>query len=246
MAIRRTVRARAKSFGFILLFSLLPDLGRSDGLLPPLTQLQAEQVRKLLAEFKNNPKGPYIQIRWFCKDGSVHPPSPPPCQSRGGGVQHAELSPAALRLAEWNIDVGTILAGLSFEDFLDAKRDHHRLKELVFEKYLVDADQGWIYRKARSYRGARQAEDEERAGRQLLVKLLSDPAWVSRDYFLANQLIAAIPHGGPDGTVLKVRSLAKAIADRDARFQPIRSQIHSTPGPEDLAAVERFLSERNP
>lgn len=218
----------------------------AEGLLPPLTESQVQQARKILAGFKANPKGPYLQIRWFCNDGSVHPPSPPPCASRGGGFQHAELSPAARRLSEWNIDADTILTGLSFEQFFDAARDHHRLKELVLAKYLGDVDQGWIYRRAQYYRGARQVEDEEKAGRRLLAQLLSDSNWVGKNYFLALQVTAAVPHGAADRTVAKIRTLAKSIADRDSRFQAIRSKIHSTPGPEDLKAVEDFLATRNP
>jgi len=218
--------------------------GLADGLMPPLTSLQVQQARKALAEFKASPKGPYFQIRWFCNDGSVHPPSPPPCASRGGGNQHADLSPAARRLAEWNLDVGVILTGLSFERFFDAARDHHLLKQLVLEKYLVEVDQGWIYRRARAYRGARQAEDEEKAGRKLLVQLLSNPSWLTRNWLLAGQVVAAVPHGAADAAVLKIRSLAKTIADADPRFQPIRAQIHSTPSPEDVKEVENFLAGR--
>ncbi len=219
---------------------------RGDALLPPLTPAQIQQARKILADFKANPKGPYLQIRWFCNDGSVHPPGGLPCKPLGGGSEHGELSPASQRLAGWNIDVDTILALMSFDQFFDAKRDHHRLKELVLAKYLFEVDQGWIYRRAQYYRGGRQVEDEEKAGRRLLAQLLSDPAWVSRNYFLATQLILTVPHGAPDSTVLKIRNLAKSIADKDARFGPIRSKIHATPGPEDLPAIEKFLAERNP
>ena len=233
-------------WGLIPLVLLLLPTVHSEGLLPPFTEAQVQQARKILAGFKANAKGPYLQIRWFCNDGTVHPPSPPPCKARGGGFQHAELSPAARRLAEWNIDVDTILAGMSFEQFFDARRDHHRLKELVLAKYLMEVDQGWAYHRAQYYRGARQIEDEEKAGRRLLAQLLSDPAWVGHNYFLAAQTLSAVPHGAPDRTVDKVRTLAKSIGDRDSRFQPIRSKIHSAPGPEDLKAVEDFLASRNP
>ena len=178
---------------FLLVAISLAMPGGGEGLLPSLTEAQVQQARKILSGFKSNPKGPYQQIRWFCNDGSIHPPSPPPCKALGGGNQHAELSPAALKLAAWNIDVGAILAGLSFEQFFDAKRDHHRLKELVLEKFLVEVDQGWAYRRSQYYRGAKQAEDEEKAGRKLLVQLLSNPDWTRRNYFLANQLMATVP-----------------------------------------------------
>ena len=215
-----------------------------DGLIPPLDTRHAEQARKILADFKANPKGPYVQIRWYCKDGSVFPPAGVPCKTHGGGIQYAESSAAAKTLAQWNMDVGTILASLDFPKFLDAKRDHWLPRELVLEKYLTEVDQGWIYRKGSSYRGARQVEDEEKTGRQFLTQMVSDPDWVGRNYFLVNQLVATIPHGIPDSGVLKTRTLAGSIAERDHAFQNIRAKIHSQPGPEDLAAVEQFINER--
>ena len=232
-----------------LLFSLLPSFAVSllaDGLIPPLTSEQVEQARKTLSEFKANPKGPYFRIRWFCNDGTVHPPQGAPCRERGGGKQFAELSPNARNLAAWNIDVGIILASLDFPSFFDAKRDHYLPRELVLEKYLVEVDRGWIYRQAKAYRGARQIEDEERAGRQLLEELLANPEWAARNYFLLTRLILAVPHGVPDSTVLKVRALATSIANQDPRFQPIRAKIHSQPSSADLSAVEKFIAERKP
>lgn len=215
-----------------------------DGLIPPLTQAQTEQARKILSQFKTNPKGPYLQIRWFCKDGSVYPPQGTPCKAHGGGIQYAELSPSARQLAKWNLDTGVILASLDFQKFLDAERGHFLLRELVLEKYLVEVDNGWIYRRAATYRGARQAEDEEKAGRQLIEALLGDPEWVRRNYFLLTQLITVIPHGIPDSATLKIRALAASIADEMPAFQPVRAKIHSQPSSADLATVEKFVAEQ--
>ena len=228
---------------FLVFLAIIPRLA-ADGLIPPLDSKQAQQARKILADFKNNPKGPYFQIRWFCKDGSVHPPEGTPCKSLGGGHQYAELSNNARTLSRWNLDLGTVLTSLDFPAFFDSGRDHWLPRELVLEKYLAQVDGGWIYRRASSYRGALQAEDEEKAGRQLLIQMLGDPDWAARHYFLVNQLVATIPHGVPDSAVLKARALAGSIAGRDSRFQAIRSKIHSRPGPEDLAAVEQFIAQR--
>jgi len=225
---------------------LFPCLLLADGLIPPLNEKQAAFVRKTLDDFKANPRGPYLRIRWFCADGSVLPPDGTPCRGKGGGNQHAELSPAGRQLAAMNIHTGTILTGLDAEQLIDAEHDHHWLKELVLEKFLIEVNQAWIYRKAASYRGARQIEDEEKAGRALLVKILSDPAWVARNYFLAQQLVDTIPHGVPDLIVKRIRNLASISADGDARFQLIRAKIHSYPGPEDLASVREFLKAKQP
>jgi hypothetical protein len=175
----------------------------ADGLIPTLDSQQAVIARRAIAEFKTNLRGPYLRIRWYCKDGSVLPPDGNPCKEKGGGVQHAELSPAARQLAAWNINAGTILTGLPFDELFDAARYHHRLKELVLEHYLIEADQGWIYRKAVSYRGARQVEDEERAGRDFLIRLLSDPQWTERNFHLATQIVRVLPHGVADSTIQK-------------------------------------------
>src|SRR5437868_4118590 len=205
--------------------AVLPNL-YADGLLPPLTPKQVEQTKKTFAAFKANPKGPYFQIHWFCKDGTVLPPIiGNPCKPHGGGLQYAELSPAARSLLNWNLDVGTILASIDFARFFDSERDHWLARELVLEQYLMQIDQGWIYRRSKSYRGSRQAEDEEKAGRKFLTQMLADPDWVGRNYFLLNQLVNVIPHGSSDSTVLKTRTLAAAVADHDSRFQLIRAKI---------------------
>ena len=240
------VRTGRPLFGFLAAcLGLSP--AAADGLLPPLTRAQVDAARRSIAEFKTNPKGPFIRIRWFCEDGSVHPPAPPPpCAKKGKGYQHGELSPAALQLAAMNISAGTILAGAPFETLFDAARDHHRLKEMVLEKYLVEVDQGWIYRLAIGYRGARQIEDEERAGRRLLEALLSRPDWVDRNFFLVMELIDAVPHGATDSGIKRARNLAASIAEEDPRFQSLRVKIHSYPGPEDAAAVRNYREQRKP
>jgi hypothetical protein len=218
----------------------------ADSLLAPLSESQARETRKLFASFKANPKGPFVRIRWFCKDGTVHPPSPPPCKSRGGGHQYAELSADARRLQPWNIDVGVILVSLKPDQFFDKDRDHYLMRELVLQHYLAEVDQGWIYRKANSYRGARQIEDEEKAGRALLAGILTNPEWTDRNYYLVTELIQAVPHGIEDSAVKKIRALAAAIADKDVRFQGIRAKIHSAPGPDDLELVRKFGAEQKP
>jgi rifampicin phosphotransferase len=228
----------------LLILAAVPTL-YADGLLAPLTPKQVEQTKKMFADFKANPKGPYFQIHWFCKDGTVLPPTiGNPCKPHGGGNQYAQLTPAAKSLAAWNVDVGTILASIDYDRFLDAKRDHWLPRELVLEQYLIQIDQGWIYRRSQSYRGSRQAEDEEKTGRKFLLQMLADREWTGRNYFLINQLVAVIPHGSSDSSVLKTRTLAAAIADHDPKFQLIRAKIHNQPGPEDLATVEKFMADR--
>lgn len=222
----------------------------AEGLLPSLTQQQQETARRALQQMKENPRGPYQRIKWFCKDGSTQPVDGS-CASVGGGVQHGELSDIARQLNDWGLHVGAVLAdnlltSFSTEQFLDAPRDYHRLKQLVLEKYLTEIDQGWIYRKSVSYRGARQIEDEEKAGRYVLARLFSNPRFLERNYYLAQQLVDALPHGVADNAVKRIRVLAADAAAADARFQGIRAKIHSYPGPEDLTSVRDYLKNQNP
>ena len=52
--------------------------------------------------FKNDPRGPYKDIRWFCKDGSVRMPKEPCPDSIGPGVQHARYKDAIVELGNKN------------------------------------------------------------------------------------------------------------------------------------------------
>lgn len=213
---------------------------------PPLSDEQAAFARSAIAEMKRDPRGPYLRIRWFCADGTVQPPAGTPCRERGGGVQYAELNETAKRLAELQVHVGTILQSLSFEEFFDAGRDHYRVKEYILARHLFEIDDGWALRAARYYRGARQIEDEERQGQAFLERMLADKAWLARNYLLAAQAVANVPHArlGDDASTAGVRNLATEIADLDSSFVQIRIKIHSFPAPDDLAAVERFLAAK--
>src|SRR5262245_57697586 len=86
----------------------------AEGLVSPMTPQQIDQAVKILRQFEASPKGPYFQIRWFCKDGSVFPPAGVPCKTHGGGVQHADLTAQAKQLGSWGIDLGTVLVALPF------------------------------------------------------------------------------------------------------------------------------------
>ncbi|MDX1503155.1 MAG: phosphoenolpyruvate synthase, partial [Thermoanaerobaculia bacterium] len=172
-----------------------------------------EEARALVAAMKAAERGPYTRLRWYCNDGSVLPPEPYACRGRGGGRQHAEYSPARARLAELGWSVGTIFAALSWEELWDEDRRHQRLRELPMERFLVEADDGWVLRRARSYRGRVQVEDEEEAGRALLVRLLSQPGWTARNLLLAREAVRAVPHHGGADRTRTIRHLSQQVAE---------------------------------
>ncbi|NNF11915.1 MAG: hypothetical protein HKN72_01750 [Gemmatimonadetes bacterium] len=210
---------------------------------PPAPEL-ADSVRQVLVAFKGAERGPYERIRWFCNDGTVQPPAAGACSERGGGVQHAEPNARARWLADRQYHVGTILQALPYDHFADETNAGYRLREIVLERFLVEVDDGWVMRRARYYRGAKQIEDEERAGRALLEQRFADGAWLRPNYLLAARLAASVPHSslGDGQTMDRIRAVSTQVAEADATFQPIRVKIHSMPSEADIAAVERYLA----
>lgn len=214
----------------------------------PLSEPDVRHAKSLVDQMRADPRGPYLRLRWHCADGTVHPPAGTPCRQRGGGVQFAELGEAAGELAAVGIYTGTILQGLEWDAFLDKSSDHHRLKAYLIEHYLSEVDNGWVLRRARYYRGARQIEDEEKQGQAFLERLLSDPDWTRRHFLLATQLVSVVPHltPGRQASTPTIRNLATDLAGLDQRFQTLRVKIHSFPSQADLVSVEAALAAAGP
>lgn len=201
-------------------------------------QVDPERIDALIEAWKEDPRGPYAGIRWFCPDGSVIP-AQQRCESPGG-IQHAILKPEAERLREAGLYLGQILAGTDEAAFWDAAHHHSRLKQYQLGTYLYTVDDGWILRRAQSYRGAFQAEDEARWGRSFLTQMLRDDARVRSHFFLLRQAARDLPHGTDDNVQQRIRATSTDVANRVPDFMPIRVKIHGQPGPEDLERVRAF------
>lgn len=227
------------ALGLALPTALLAGPGPSP-LAPPSPEVLAE-ARKIVQAMKEGERGPYLRIRWFCADGSILPPDPYACRGHGGGIQHAEYSPARKRLAELGWSVGTILAALPWEAFWDEDRRHQRMRELAVERYLVETDDGWVLRKARTYRGRVQVEDEEDAGRKRLLRMLEQRAWVPENFLLAREMVRVLPHHGGSDKTREVRRLSLELAELRKSFEPIRVQIHNAPSAQDLGRTKTWL-----
>ncbi len=80
-------------------------------------KVETNQIKSLVEQYKKDPKGPYKDIRWFCKDGTTRPPQercPEP------GVQRARYKDEVISLAITNhIFLGQILATTDFNEFWD-------------------------------------------------------------------------------------------------------------------------------
>ncbi len=212
---------------------------------PPLSDSQKAEARRLFAAIEKDPRGPFGAILWYCKDGRVLPAAGAPC-GKARGFQHAAPSDAANKLEALDYRVARFLSGLPLEEFVDLKRNHYWLREMIMLDYLVDRHDGWIYAKTYSRRGIRQAEDEEKEGRRLLAGLLSDHAWVEKNFLLAILTAGATPHGQDSTLVRKIRALSAQLADEDRRFQPLRGKIHSKPEAADIAQIEAFVAKNQP
>ncbi len=200
----------------------------ADPLRPPGTGVISE-AREIIGKMSENPRGPYLRIRWFCKDGTVLPPTPYACAPHGGGRQHAEYSPQRKRLAELGYNVGTVFAALPWEEFWDAQSAQLRLQELALESYLTEVADGWVLKQARAYRGRVQVEDEEVAGRALLIRLLGNKDWLTSNFLLARETVRVVPHSGGDDLTRTIRRSEQDIAVATSDFERLRIEIHTSP-----------------
>lgn len=210
---------------------------------PPAAVL--EEAREIVASMKGNERGPYSRIRWFCNDGSSHPPNPYPCAQRGGGRQHADYSAERTRLAQLGWPVGTVVAALAWEDLWQPAQRHRRLRSLPLEFYLESVDDGWVLRRAQHYRGRVQLEDEEQAGRLLLLRLFEQPGFLKDNFLLAREITRSLPHGRPSGDRTRtIRHLSQQIADITPSFNNLRIEVHSRPSAGTAARVRAWLTRQ--
>jgi len=200
---------------------------------------QTANIKTLIESFKRDERGPYQSIRWFCLDGRVLPPDQrcgPP-----GGFQHALPKDVVQKIAqEQGIYLGQILSGTHYDDFWDAAAQNSRVKQYQLEKYLQTTDDGWILRRARFYRGAIQAEDEERWGLEFLKETVAQNELLTKQFFLIRQIIKDIPHNRKDNRWELIRSLSTSIADSFAAFMDLRIKLHGLPDAEDVKRVKDF------
>src|SRR5690349_7004978 len=106
-----------------------------------------EMIKSMISRFKADARGPYKDIRWFCKDGSIRE-ARDPCPDEPGN-QHARYKDEVISLAEkHHIFIGQILASTPNEDFWDAGNAQSRLKQYQIERYLRNIDDGWVNRQA--------------------------------------------------------------------------------------------------
>ncbi len=203
---------------------------------------EATKYRGWIEDMKAAERGPFARIRWFCSDGTIQPPKAYACGDHGGGHQHGEWSDRTKELRAQGYWIANLLAGLDADQFLADPQFTDRYAQLLIERYLVSADDGWILRRALFYRGAIQEEEERKAARALLTKMALRPEWIGPRFTSLRAGARMLPHGADSASVQKVRQMSASLSDRDDGFKPLRAKIHGAPGAEDAERVRAYAA----
>ncbi len=217
------------------------------GVVPPGTALAAtpdiQTLRSWVAEMKTSYRGPFGRLRWFCNDGTILPPDED-CEDHGGGIQHGQWSEKTRILRGAGYRIANVIADIEPADFVRQEDLIDVLGQILLERYLIRADEGWIYRESRYYRGSFQSQDEAEKGREILLKLSADPKWRDNHFPLLREAVRLLPHDQDVGPVTKMRELSREIAEKDAGFETIRIKIHVLPERSDAATVRNYARNK--
>ncbi|HEY6134006.1 MAG TPA: hypothetical protein VIW70_08515, partial [Rubrivivax sp.] len=78
----------------------------------------AAQYKRWIVEMKDQPRGPFSGIKWFCRDGRVLAPKDYACAGKGQGWQHGEWNDRTRQIRAQGYLVANLLAGLDVEKAL--------------------------------------------------------------------------------------------------------------------------------
>ncbi len=199
--------------------------------------------RSWVKNMKTSARGPFSRIQWFCQDGTILAPGAYACQDHGGGVQHGLWTPEVTQLRAKGYFIATVYADLIPHLFMGNQNHLQILKQMMLEQFLISADDGWIFRHARYYRGALQTEDETASGQNLLKALLNAYGRSPEKFLLIREAVRLLPHHHQNAPVSQMRQLSLAIADADKNFMPLRTKIHVRPDKKDAHRVRMYAKK---
>jgi len=202
----------------------------------------AQEYRQWIVDMKKAERGPFSRLRWFCTDGRVTPPKPYVCGDQGGH-QHGEWSKQTKALRDKGYKIANLLAGADGKELIAQPGFMELYNQMLVEKYLVAADDGWILRRAMFYRGAIQQEDEAEGGRNLLVAMSARPEWIGPRFPALRIGVRLLPHGRDSASVQKVRQVSASLSDQDEGFKSLRGKIHGTPDAGDARRVRDYAAK---
>lgn len=108
---------------------------------------------------------------------------------------------------------------------LDSVNGNRRILQYLMEQWLVQSQDGWIFHKARTYRGAVQPEDEQKWADSVLLRAVASPM-VRERYFMVRLLADRLPETvASKGLRERIRWTSRAISDSIPRFFAIRPRF---------------------
>ncbi len=220
-------------------------------LVTPLTAVAKEntaQYKSWITQMKSAPRGPFHGIRWFCKDGVILQPRDYSCNVHGGGSQHGQWTQQTKIIRAAGYNVANVFADFDSRRFFKAPNWRDQLGQILIERFLIDFDDGWVFRSARFYRGALQTEDEAEGARELLnglfQKLDRSSKGGNQDYLLAREAYLLLPRQQKKSDVKTIRNLSTYIETRDSNFSNIRTKIHNQPDSTDATRVRNYAQQQ--
>lgn len=193
-----------------------------------------------IEQMRDSRKGPFERIVWFCNDGKILRPKAYACTKFGGGIQHGKLNRKAETLRAAGYPIANVYA-----DYLRPNPSFPSTWEmpaLLVERFLADFDNGWIFRGARYYRGALQAEDESRGGAKVLTELLKQDQDSEQHFLLMREAAKFLPGASGKDKLNRARGLASLAAKADPGFTLIKNKIHNWPDAGDIARVRDYAN----
>ncbi len=205
---------------------------------------QTDLYGSWVKEMKESPRGPFLRIRWFCNDGSILEPKEYACVDHGGGVQHGEWTDKTKTIRSNGYFIANIFADIQSDVFIKNPDYRNILKQMILEQFLIQADDGWIFRKARYYRGALQVEGESQGGEALLKALLEHPDMGANDFLLMREAARLLPHFHKNAPTSQMRQLALTISETDKNFEYLRIKTHVKPEANDAHLVRQYAQKK--
>lgn len=205
---------------------------------------QQQTYRQWVQGMKDQPRGPFSRLRWFCNDGSVLPPKAYACVERGGGRQHGQWSDETKSLREAGYLIGNVLAANDAESVAKAYSPLGALQAILIENFLIEVDDGWILRKARFYRGAFQDEDERRVASEIVDHLTASTSPVAERYLLILDAAKRLRSDAGDLQLqTNIRNAASSINKAMPEFTSLRNKIHGKIDATDANRVRDFAAK---
>ena len=205
---------------------------------------QDATYRSWVNQFKDEARGPFKSVQWFCNDGTILPPEEYACKEHGGGFQHGDWNDRAVAMRENGYLIANILSAINPQQFVASPESAGNLSQILLEQFLMHVDDGWVFRKAKYYRGAIQVEAEQDAATKIVLAMLGDKSWVKQERFLLlREAVRLLPITVEPLLGAEVRQLATDINEKDPCFYDLRLKIHSLPDARDVENVREYAAK---